>query len=73
VKKKMNLGNVIEPIVEILIGLALFPILSAFLYIAISDPNVTQLTGMTMILPLIGYAVGFGLVIKGYKGLKGGK
>ena len=66
----MKVGNIVEPILEIVIGLALFPIITGFIVYAMNDPNTTILTGMNIILPIIGYAVAFGLVMKGATGLK---
>ena len=54
---------------EILLGLALFPVVAGFIVAATSDANVATITGMTIIIPLVGIAFGFGLIYKGIKGL----
>jgi len=58
----------INDVIEILLGLAIFPVIAVFIYTATANSSVAQIPGMVIILPLIGLAIGFGLVYKGISG-----
>lgn len=63
VKKSMD----IKKIFEVIFGLVVLPILATFVYIAVGNSTLARVPGMTIILPLIVLAVGFGMVYDGIK------
>jgi len=63
--------DIIMNVLEIAIGLVILPVLAVFVATAIANTSVAAIPGMTILLPLIPLAVGFGLVIKGVSGIRG--
>ena len=60
----------IEGAMEIIIGIILLPILAGFIIYAQNDPNVSALTGLSLLLTIIGYAFAFGLIGAGIKTMR---
>jgi hypothetical protein len=58
----------LKSLFEIIIGLVLLPILATFVYLAVNNSTLAQVPGITIILPLIVLAIGFGMVYQGIKG-----
>lgn len=63
----MAKGAGLKPILEILMGLAVLPVVGAFIATAIADPNISNIPGAVIVIPLIGIAIAFGLIYKGIK------
>jgi len=60
----------IDGAIEVIIGIILLPIVTGFIVYAQSDNNTSSLTGMTLLLTIIGYAFAFGLIGVGLKTMK---
>lgn len=61
----------IDGAIEVIIGIILLPIVTGFIVYAQSDNNTSSLTGMTLLLTIIGYAFAFGIIGAGLKTMKG--
>lgn len=70
-----NFNKIIVGILSIIIGLVLMPVLASFVATTKADTNVSAVAGLTSVMDLILYGVGFGLVFLGvgmiYLGGKG--
>lgn len=66
-----KVGKFIEGAIELIIGLILLPVVTGFIVFAQSDANTSSITGMTLLLSIIGYAFAFGLIGVGLKTMKG--
>ena len=63
--------NVIKGILSIVVGLAMFPILGAFIATAKADTNISSILGATLLLDIIPYGVLVGFVLLGFSMAKG--
>lgn len=61
----MDPKKIILGIFAIIVGLIMLPIAAGFLAASKADTNVAAVTGLNLVLDLILYGVGFGLVFTG--------
>jgi len=59
--------NLIEGGLAMLLGVVMIIVMSGFIVLAQTDPNVTGVPGLTLIISLIVYVFAFAVIIKGYK------
>lgn len=57
-----SFGKIIMGVISIIIGLVLLPVAASFVATAKADTNVSAVSGLTSVLDLILYGIGFGLV-----------
>jgi len=59
--------NLIKGGLAILLGIVLIIVMSGFVVMAQADPNVSGVTGLSLIISLIVYVFAFAVIVKGYQ------
>lgn len=57
-----------KQIFEVIFGLVVLPVVAVFVALATANSSVSAIPGMTVLLPLIPLAIGFGMVYDALKG-----
>ena len=64
-------GDIIKGGLEMLLGVVMIIVMSGFVIMAQTNPNVSGVTGLSLIISLIVYVFAFGVIIHGYKMVAG--
>lgn len=66
-------SNIIDGAIEMVIGIALLPIMGGFVAFVSTDANLSSILGFSLLMTLIVYIFAFAIIIRGYHMIKGGK
>jgi hypothetical protein len=65
--------SIIDGAIEMVIGIALLPIMGGFVAFVSADANLSSIIGFSLLMTLIVYIFAFAIIIRGYHMIRGGK